>query len=577
MGETGRSTQDGAAPQGKGGPRKGGATGEGGLGKENDSRGFDALRRDEGPVNVAEIMKVMEREAARKKERYNARGVSVRRGAGGTRQSPVVAVKTLIVRMARATGTEDILGRAANRFGRRAPASGRERIGVGELLRYDDIDFVRAAYGGLLGREPDPIGLREYLSALRTFTVDKIEVLQHLQSSAEGRQKGVKVVGLRRRYLLYRAVKAWSMVPFIGKPFDLMLTFARMRPYIRQLPVFAETSSRSAEELRESLLAEVQAVKDVLNRKVEALPMSALEDCVRELYGRSLSMDHRLGAVGDLLKRLQQRTQDLEESFGKTDEILSGLSPALLSADRGMRMIDDRLNNVEERIGDMAGEDRLPDNLYLQFENRFRGSREAIREKLSIYVPYIERSGAGKEDTLILDVGCGRGEWLELIAEKGLYGRGIDSNESMVRFCCDRGLAVSHGDAPACLNEEASESLGAVTGFHVVEHLAPAVLADLFAQVLRVLKPGGIGIFETPNPENLIVGACNFYFDPTHRRPVPPAALSFLMEATGFRDVEVIRLHPNDGFRALPADAGDEALNLFQGPQDYVVIGYKGA
>ena len=115
----------------------------------------------------------------------------------------------------------------------------------------------------------------------------------------------------------------------------------------------------------------------------------------------------------------------------------------------------------------------------------------------------------------MLDAGCGRGEWLELLKEQGITtGRGIDNNRVMVKQCEGYGLDVIEGDVIESLRDFPSASLGAVTAFHLIEHLPLNVLVKFLDETARVLKSGGIAIFETPNPENILVGAFTFYLDP---------------------------------------------------------------
>ena len=171
----------------------------------------------------------------------------------------------------------------------------------------------------------------------------------------------------------------------------------------------------------------------------------------------------------------------------------------------------------------------------------------------------------------VLDVGCGRGEWLGLLKENNITAKGLDFNDVMVNKCRDAGLAVVRSDAVAYLRGLESESLGMITGFHIVEHLPFTTMMALLDESLRVLKPGGMVIFETPNPENIMVGACSFYTDPSHINPIPPATLSFLVEDRGYENIEVLRLHPNESVHVE-----DPLLNhYFTIGQDYAVIGCK--
>jgi O-antigen chain-terminating methyltransferase len=147
----------------------------------------------------------------------------------------------------------------------------------------------------------------------------------------------------------------------------------------------------------------------------------------------------------------------------------------------------------------------------------------------------------------------------------------------MVRQCQEFGLDVTESEMIEYLRNQQPNSFGALTGFHILEHLPFKTVISLFDEALRVLKSGGMVIFETPNPENLIVAACNFYFDPTHRNPLPPRLLNFLIESRGFGKTEIIRLHPSEFFREeqKTSPAVEALISLFNMEQDYSVIAYK--
>jgi len=183
--------------------------------------------------------------------------------------------------------------------------------------------------------------------------------------------------------------------------------------------------------------------------------------------------------------------------------------------------------------------------LYLAFENRFRGAPEDIRQRLAYYLPLLRDSVVGQLAASVLDIGCGRGEWLELLREHKIAASGIDINADMVAQCRERDLNVIVADAIAHLRQQPDSSIGALTAFHLIEHVPLDTMIELIEQAHRVVQPGGLLIFETPNPENLMVGACNFYTDPTHQRPLPPVMTQFLVEAGGFVDVEIHRVNAN--------------------------------
>jgi SAM-dependent methyltransferase len=220
------------------------------------------------------------------------------------------------------------------------------------------------------------------------------------------------------------------------------------------------------------------------------------------------------------------------------------------------------------------------DELYEAYEDNFRGSFEDITQRLRVYLPDIEKVGSPGR---VLDIGTGRGEWLQLLADAGIDAYGIDTNAVAIERCRRRGLEVVHGDALAHLAGLPDASLAAITGFHVVEHLESFnALVELIDQAVRVLRPGGLMILETPNPDNVIVGASLFYQDPSHHRPVPPRLLEFVMSRRGFVDVELRLLHPmdasliddNDAFREL-RPLVDRLNEVLFGAQDYAVLGRR--
>lgn len=206
---------------------------------------------------------------------------------------------------------------------------------------------------------------------------------------------------------------------------------------------------------------------------------------------------------------------------------------------------------------------------YLELERRFRGTAAEISARAQPYLELLQTNPAAHSP--VLDIGCGRGEWLTLLAGQHLPASGIDLNPINGDYCRSRGLDVHTGDALAHLAALPANSLGTVTAFHLVEHLPFSMLLALTDEILRVLKPGGLLIYETPNPENLLVATQSFWLDPTHLRPLPPDLLEFLVLQRGFGQAEVRRLH--EGERSPTGDATLQAL--LSGPRDYAVLARK--
>jgi O-antigen chain-terminating methyltransferase len=152
-------------------------------------------------------------------------------------------------------------------------------------------------------------------------------------------------------------------------------------------------------------------------------------------------------------------------------------------------------------------------------------------------------------------------------------------NRDMVALCVERGHQAIHGNALEVLRTLPDASLLGVTAFHVVEHISPESALELLAEIYRCLVPGGIALFETPNPENIRTATNNFFLDPTHLRPVPPMLLQFMFEFCGFTGNEIVRLRPvpGKGWRwRMASSASRFVLKHFLKEQDYAVIGVKG-
>lgn len=218
----------------------------------------------------------------------------------------------------------------------------------------------------------------------------------------------------------------------------------------------------------------------------------------------------------------------------------------------------------------------MDDGFYRAFEDRHRGSRELISERLRVYLPFLEPLKSLYQDYPILDLGCGRGEWLELLQSEGYAPMGVDLDEGMLQACQALGLPARNADALAALRELPDNSLIALTGFHIAEHIPFPILQEVVAEALRVLRPAGLLILETPNAENLAVGSNTFYLDPTHERPLPSPLLSFLTEHAGFAKVKVVRLQERPELRTAETVIGLSDVLSGVSP-DYAVIGQKQA
>jgi O-antigen chain-terminating methyltransferase len=206
---------------------------------------------------------------------------------------------------------------------------------------------------------------------------------------------------------------------------------------------------------------------------------------------------------------------------------------------------------------------------WLQFAARFRGDEDYVRERQRFYLPHFAKCRQ------VLDIGCGRGEFLELLKQEEIPARGIDLSAESVALCRSRGLDAEVADLFAYLAALPDEGLDGIFCAQVVEHLPPARLPEMLRLAAAKLAPGGLLAVETPNPECLAILASHFYLDPTHQHPVPALLLAFYLEEFGFGELQTHRLSPAaetmPALNSLPPDFRD----AFFGALDYAILAKK--
>ncbi|HEX6719283.1 MAG TPA: methyltransferase domain-containing protein [Pyrinomonadaceae bacterium] len=489
--------------------------------------------------------------------------------------------------------------------------NGNNHYHVNDLLRFHGDEFVRNAYRALLRREPDEAGMAQHLEQLASGRFNKIDVLASLHSSPEGRSSQVKLDGLA----LPIAVRRLGRLPVVGYVVRLAVAVTRLPVSIQhqnRFEFYTWSQHRSLiahqdqhyQELRDSLqqisaqmleltqrTAEQQQANELFARQYEEALMKYRELEIRSVENRNLSA-HEIQRLSEQLSaQLRDHQQLLQEQKAETQQFAGQLREELLSRQqqttRELLMQERRLTVLLEQLkhgavtpftpsfNEVANdeEDHLLDALYASLEDQFRGPRDEVRRRLQVYLPFLKEAGIKNG---VLDIGCGRGEWLQLLRSEGIEGQGVDRNRVLVEECRGAGLNVVEQDALAYLRNLPDESFNAITTFHLVEHLPFETLIRLLDEIVRTLKPGGILIVETPNPENFMVGSCNFYADPTHRNPIPSETLKFLIESRGLISETVLKLRPWDEAKI----AGDDELikrfnEYFYSAPDYGIVARK--
>jgi O-antigen chain-terminating methyltransferase len=218
----------------------------------------------------------------------------------------------------------------------------------------------------------------------------------------------------------------------------------------------------------------------------------------------------------------------------------------------------------------------IDDGLYVALENHFRGSRDLVAERQREYIDSLP--GTITAETPLVDLGCGRGEWLSVLRDLKIPALGVDSNTVCAEECREIGLAFEQKDLLQFLEARADQSVGAFTMFQVLEHLPFPVLVEVLRHIRRTLVPGGLLIAEVPNAKNLRVASGTFWIDPTHQRPLFPELLLFLATEVGFKKSEgryVNDFSPKHDLTGL--DEGVEIalkslLYAVDGPGDFALL-----
>lgn len=396
----------------------------------------------------------------------------------------------------------------AGGFDKPVSDSGHGSFGLSGLLALKGPDFVDGAYRAVLGRKPDPAERERCLKDILGGRLNRVDVLGRLRRSPEGRDKGTRLPGL---YFLYG-------LQALARRLPERLAFAA--------GLLRRAASAGAAALRAPVEDKVQFNEDMSRRDLTGA-IRALEEKLirgdreikdfREETRRRLAMTHSA-----LDQSLESRREPVETGAGE----FPALSPPVP-------------RSGESGLGS-GGVPVLPWRVYAGFEDLFRGPRDEVIRGLRVLAPFAcspDLPGPAEGFShRVLDLGCGRGEWLEILQEHRVSALGVDLNPEFVAACRAAGLDVRLGDVFSFLASLPDNCVPVVTAIHLVEHFPAAGRFRLLQECLRVLAPGGLALWETPNPRNVLVGSGDFYRDPDHVTPLFPDTVVYLGRAAGFED-----------------------------------------
>lgn len=324
--------------------------------------------------------------------------------------------------------------------------------------------------------------------------VDVAKIMEEILQKVE-QQYGVGYEGSLSQIL---SEKNEEMIPLVKRIQALDGIHLRIPPYADKKP-FAAKFMKLISRITSKLTRFINFQQNEINSKV-ATSLNIVQESSDEIALWSKEIEARLAMMENKISSLSQGTYERTASAGKSFD----------------------------------GE------IYLAFEEQYRGEQEEIRWRQQQYLYYVKNWLEEDMQGDIVDLGCGRGEWLDILGANGYKAIGVDLNEKSLNECRRKKLHVFQADVIEYLKALPDESVRLATSFQLIEHLELEKLLTLFQELGRVVKKDGLIIMETPNPCNLQVGAASFYLDPTHVRQLHPEFVRFLASRSGFDRIEVV-------------------------------------
>ncbi len=368
------------------------------------------------------------------------------------------------------------------------------------------------------------------------------------------------VPGLRKglvRRLLVRI--AW---PVLGRQIDFNHATADELQHLKAHLATQQEALRSTQQVWRSELLRLESAQQRLQEVIDTCERALSEQQEAIDLSRERAMARSMEGMGIVRKEIGELSLELSQLRATYSMTLASILPKVaaleLAFDGHPKATRDEGTRPEPGPRPSPPVSRELDAFYAALGEAFRGPEALVRSRVREYVKDLDTvRSLGK----VLDVGCGRGEMLQVLEEAGIEAYGIDTNSLCVERCRARGLEVELADALKHLADVPTASLGAVTAIHLVEHLTTEELIEFLDLAMAALKPGGLLILETPNPENVLVSSTFFYLDPSHRHPLPPPLLQFVVASRGIIDIEIRRLDRSDEVDvslAIPSPAEDE-------------------
>lgn len=338
--------------------------------------------------------------------------------------------------------------------------------------------------------------------------------------------------------------------------------------------IFGQQVTHALKELQKALERNTAQTQELFLSLTGLIETSIALMDVKDKEWDALGSNH----VGMIFKSMEWRVEKLAVGYEDVALLMKKFLLLREQLERLLGVLEQKKLPTQKQIHEVL----LPlrDWQYAAFENRYRGDEEEVKKQQTRFLQYFQKDGK------VLDLGCGRGEFLEICLENGIEAAGIDLNAQMVEICRDKGLDCRQGDILDAVTEIEDGALGGIFSSQVIEHLSPPQLTKLVETAYFKIKSGGHLVLETINPASVFALVQIYFLDPTHQAPVHPQTLKFLLESSGFAEVEIQYSAPleQERLQALPqADELTSILNqnidslneLLFSPPNYAAIGTK--
>ena len=446
---------------------------------------------------------------------------------------------------------------------------------IEDFSKYHDEEFINNAYKNILNRPADSNGKKYYLEQLRHGLLSKTEIITTIHYSKEGRRQNIVILGSKKRYIMTIVYKI-PIIGYIAKLSYTLLTLPKLLKRLNQYENYIgaeftkqninnqqlhnQVNKLQKDKVDENTLIQIQREleqKLLLKAEKKEIEQKLLLKVEKKELEQKLLLkvdeNTLIQAQIDIYKKLEKKVNTSELEF---PEIPNSLEI------QAMDFLSDAISKFPHPIENFKDFDK-EELYYSLFESTFY-NHEVVLKKQLVYLNYIPKTNSSKD--LHLDIGCGRGELLTLLKQNNYHAMGIDVNSIEIQTLKKQNYLAEHSDMIEFL-ETTNNSFSSISALQVIEHIDYDTLKKFISLAYSKIKKDGVIILETINPHNK-VAFNSFYMDETHKRPIPPEMLAFILQYAGFKNIKFVYISP------MPQEFRSKNNNYIN-YHDYAVIGYK--